>query len=171
MSVGQIEMKAQKKTSRLGATAFVLLLLEASGKMELNEEILHSLAYLVQVQMPRQCYPKMKWEIRANFIHSNEITNGLSLARRQGLVSAAPSVVLTERGKKHCELLEVPASRCRNELREATVATIGLSKENLHSFCVAAAALASGFAEQVTELETRQVIQRHSQYITHTTRI
>src|SRR3989339_596052 len=106
MTCKSTEMEA-RSDRRMSSTAFVLLILEACGKLELNEEILHSLAYLAQSQMPEECYPEMNWAIRANFIHSEEIRHGLKLARNQGLLEHEPLVKLTATGKSHCSLLNV----------------------------------------------------------------
>jgi hypothetical protein len=164
MNVQQIEKKTSAQ--RLGATAFVLLLLEACGKLELNEEILYSLAYMVQSQMKPTCYPRMTWSIRANFLYSEQIAKGLWLARKQGLIVHAPSVVLTPMGRRHCALLDESVNACRFDLMQATVATIGLSRDNLHRFCIAAAALSCGLAEKVADPEIRVLLQRHAQYAT-----
>lgn len=156
----------EKGKKRLGATAFILLLLDACGKMELNEEILHSLAYLVQSQMKASCYPRMEWMIRAGFLYSEQIKKGLWLARKQRLISQAPDVNLTTLGKRHCVLLDESVNSCRLDLTEAAVATIGLSSHRLHGLCVAAAALASGFADQVMDVEVVGILSRHAQYVT-----
>jgi hypothetical protein len=161
-----LKLTKKRKSQRLGATAVVLLMLDACGTIRLTEEVLHSLGYLVQSQMRKECYPRMSWEINANFIHSKEIAKGLMLARKQGLVAQAPSVALTSIGKKHCELLELPENGCRFDLMQASVATIGLAKDNLHWICIAAAALASGYGDQITDENVRSVIRRHSKYIT-----
>lgn len=157
--------------STLSPTAFMLLMLESCPRLPLNEDILHSLAFLVQCQMEDPCRPDLGWNIRANLMHSPEIEQSLELARKQGLVPGAPEVALTETGQLHCTLMGASVEKCKNHLREATVSTIGLSKGRLHLLCIAAAALASGLAEEVSDPTVKEVIHRHAWYMNKAARI
>jgi|GEM_PF-6520064 len=151
---------------RLSVTAFILLMLDSVGKMKVNEEFLHSLSYMVQSQMKDGCYPTMNWTIRSGLIFSSEVEKGLQIARRQGLVSAPPSVNLTATGRRHCSLLGVSVEHCRNDLREATAYTLGVCKDEPHSLCTAAAALASGFDKSLLDRHVLAIIKRHSRFMT-----
>jgi hypothetical protein len=154
------------RAKRLTPTAFLLMMLEPCESFQLNEAIVHSLAHLVCSQLPEDVAPSFKWTIRGNLLFSPHVARSLALARQQGLVSLPPSVALSPMGKKHCSLFDADTKAMRTKIQEATVATIGLSRHNLHRLTVAAAVLAiDSDRKEVADPEINNILNRHTQYV------